>query len=109
MTSIPVTSVRRSAVFQYGCRYLLVLLLLFAIPSVQAASLTVLTQNLNRLFDDIDGMAAMIAALDLVVGVSIVTPYLAGAIGRTALVASLGRDWSLLGGCEEVGSVEGEP
>ncbi|NNG02621.1 MAG: tetratricopeptide repeat protein, partial [Inquilinus sp.] len=49
------------------------------------------------LFDDIDGMAAMMRALDVVVSVSTVTPYLAAAVGQTALVASLGRDWTLLG------------
>ena len=45
---------RRAAVIPFCCRYLLLLVLLFAVPSAHAASLTVLTQNLDRLFDDVD-------------------------------------------------------
>ena len=49
------------------------------------------------LYNDFDNMAAMMRALDVVVSVSTVMPYLAAAAGQQALAVSVGRDWSLLG------------
>ncbi len=49
------------------------------------------------LYNDFDNMAAMMRALDLVVSVSTIIPYLAAATGQRALGVSIGRDWSLLG------------
>ncbi len=49
------------------------------------------------LYNDFDNMAAMMRALDVVVSVSTIMPYLAAATGQQALCVSIGRDWSLLG------------
>ena len=49
------------------------------------------------LYNDFDNMAAMMRALDVVVSVSTIMPYLAAATGQQALAVSIGRDWTLLG------------
>ncbi len=49
------------------------------------------------LYNDFDNMAAMMRALDVVVSVSTIMPYLAAATGQQALGVSIGRDWTLLG------------
>ena len=49
------------------------------------------------LYNDFENMAAMMRALDVVVSVSTIMPYLAAATGQRVLGVSIGRDWSLLG------------
>ena len=49
------------------------------------------------LYNDFDNMTAMMRALDIVVSVSTIMPYLAAAAGQQSLAVSIGRDWSLLG------------
>ncbi len=49
------------------------------------------------LYNDFENVAAMMRALDVVVSVSTIMPYLAAATGQRALAVSIGRDWSLLG------------
>ena len=49
------------------------------------------------LYNDFENMAAMMRALDVVVSVSTIMPYLAAATGQRVLAVSIGRDWSMLG------------
>ena len=49
------------------------------------------------LYNDFENMAAMMRALDVVVSVSTIMPYLAAATGQKAFGVSVGRDWSFLG------------
>lgn len=49
------------------------------------------------LYNDFDNMAAMMRALDVVVSVSTIMPYVAAATGQRALAMSIGHDWTLLG------------
>ena len=50
-----------------------------------------------NLYNDFENVAAMMRALDVVVSVSTIMPYLAAATGQRVLCVSIGRDWSLLG------------